>query len=158
MYQAKSDNKISLSFDQGTLLLTGIVSDQLPKTKGAHIWIWDTRVSAWRCNAIYYGVINKTLVERFGIQFSDNVMKPAAVSYSKVDLPKPRPEQAEALAAWTQANCRGQIIMPTGTGKTEVAFAAMAQTKTASLIVAPVRDLMYQWHRRILRAFGYDAD
>jgi len=47
--------------------------------------------------------------------------------------------------------------MPTGTGKTEVALAAMARTKVASLIVAPVRDLMYQWHRRILAAFDYDA-
>ena len=47
--------------------------------------------------------------------------------------------------------------MPTGTGKTEVAFAAMAETKIATLVVAPVRDLMYQWHRRILAAFGYDA-
>jgi superfamily II DNA or RNA helicase len=47
--------------------------------------------------------------------------------------------------------------MPTGTGKTEVALAAMARMKIASLIVAPVRDLMYQWHRRILTAFDYDA-
>ncbi len=47
--------------------------------------------------------------------------------------------------------------MPTGTGKTEVAFAAMAETQVATLIVAPVRDLMYQWHRRILATFGYDA-
>jgi len=27
----------------------------------------------------------------------------------------------------------------------------------ATLVVAPVRDLMYQWHRRILTTFGYDA-
>ena len=33
----------------------------------------------------------------------------------------------------------------------------MARTKTATLVVAPVRDLMYQWHRRILRAFDYDG-
>jgi len=47
--------------------------------------------------------------------------------------------------------------MPTGTGKTEVALAAMAKTATAALVVAPIRDLMYQWHRRILKAFDYDA-
>ena len=47
--------------------------------------------------------------------------------------------------------------MPTGVGKTEVALAAMAETKTTTLVVAPIRDLMYQWHRRILNAFGYDA-
>ena len=47
--------------------------------------------------------------------------------------------------------------MPTGTGKTEVALAAMVQTGTATLVVAPIRDLMYQWHRRILKGLGYDA-
>ncbi len=47
--------------------------------------------------------------------------------------------------------------MPTGTGKTEVALAAMAQTGVATLVVAPIRDLMYQWHRRILKGLGYDA-
>jgi superfamily II DNA or RNA helicase len=148
---------ISLSFDQGTLLLTGLSRAQLPKANGSDVWNWDARVGAWRCDAIHYSTISKTFVERFGASFSDNVMKPVAVSFPKIDLPTARIEQAEALVAWTQANCRGQIIMPTGTGKTEVAFAAMAQTKTATLIVAPVRDLMYQWHRRILQAFGYDS-
>ena len=47
--------------------------------------------------------------------------------------------------------------MPTGTGKTEVALAAMERIATSTLVVAPVRDLMYQWHRRILDRLGYDA-
>ena len=47
--------------------------------------------------------------------------------------------------------------MPTGTGKTEVALHLLNQTNCSALIVAPVRDLMYQWHRRILLALGYDA-
>ena len=157
--------QISLSFDRGTLLLTGPTRNLLPETSGSCTWKWDTRVGAWRCDAIYYAAIREALAERFGAYFSDNVMrdpalreaKPACISFSKVNLPRLRPEQTEALAAWSQADCRGQIIMPTGTGKTEVALAAMARTKTATLIVAPIRDLMYQWHRRILRAFDYDA-
>jgi len=157
MSRTESDKKISLSFDRGTLSLTGPTRNQLPETDGSCIWIWDPRVAAWRCDAIYYAAVCKALVERFGENFSDKVVKPAAISWPKVDLPKLRPEQAEALALWTQADCRGQIIMPTGTGKTEVALAAMAETKTATLIVAPVRDLMYQWHRRIFRAFDVDG-
>jgi len=105
----------------------------------------------------YYAVIRKALFERFRTRFSDKVMKSACISWPKVDLPKLRREQTDALRAWSQAGYRGQIIMPTGTGKTEVALAAMARTKTATLVVAPVRDLMYQWHRRILRAFDYDG-
>ncbi len=76
---------------------------------------------------------------------------------SGIKLVKLRDGQRAALEAWTRGGSRGQIIMPTGTGKTEVALAAMARTKTATLVVAPVRDLMYQWHRRILKAFDYDA-
>jgi superfamily II DNA or RNA helicase len=33
----------------------------------------------------------------------------------------------------------------------------MSRTRVATLIVAPVRDLMHQWHQRILRKLGYDA-
>jgi len=138
-------------------LLTGLTRKELPDACGSCVWRWDTRVGAWRCDAIHYATIYKTLLERFGADFSDEVMKPACVSWPKVELPKLRQEQTEALAAWSQAGCRGQIIMPTGTGKTEVALAAMARTKTATLVVAPVRDLMYQWHRRILRAFDVDG-
>ena len=47
--------------------------------------------------------------------------------------------------------------MPTGTGKTEVALAIMRDAAVSTLVVSPVRDLMYQWHRRILRGLGYDA-
>lgn len=71
-------------------------------------------------------------------------------------LPTLRPEQDLALRAW-QSTRQGVVVMPTGTGKTEVALHAMASTGCATLIVAPVRDLMYQWHRRILRGLGYDA-
>lgn len=52
---------------------------------------------------------------------------------------------------------RGVIVMPTGTGKTEAALAAMKETAVSTFIVVPVRDLMYQWHQRILAAFDYNA-
>ena len=51
-----------------------------------------------------------------------------------------RPEQEQALRAWEEAGCRGVIVMPTGTGKTEVALAAMARARVATLVVAPVRE------------------
>jgi len=157
MNKTESHKQVSLLFDRGTLLLTGPARNQVPDASGSCVWRWDSRVGAWRCDAIYYAVIRKALFERFGTRFSDKVMKSACIWWPKVDLPKLRREQTDALTAWSQATCRGQIIMPTGTGKTEVALAAMARTKTATLVVAPVRDLMYQWHRRILRAFDYDA-
>jgi len=148
---------IYLRFDRGTLLLSGVRREHLCDISAPSVWAWDSRVAALRCDAIHFAAVGMALAGQFGPSLSDEVPKPARVCWPKVRLPKLRPHQIEALEAWFRAGCRGQIIMPTGTGKTEVALAAMARTKVASLIVAPVRDLMYQWHRRILAAFDYDA-
>jgi len=148
---------ISLSFNQGTLILTGIGREELPQIPTLSVWTWDSRVGALRCDAIHYAAVRADLAGQFGQSLSDEVPKPCDVYWPKVKLPKLRSNQIEALEAWSKADFRGQIIMPTGTGKTEVALAAMARLKIATLVVAPVRDLMYQWHRRILAAFDYDA-
>ena len=148
---------ICLRFDRGTLLLTGIGLGQAQNICGRSFWTWDSRVGALRCDAIHYAAVRSTLTDRLGASLVDDVPRPQDVHWPKVKLVKLRDSQRKALDAWTQGGNQGQIIMPTGTGKTEVALAAMARTKTATLIVAPVRDLMYQWHRRILAAFEYDA-
>jgi len=157
MMDGKLPNQISLSFDRGTLLLTGVNRGQLPAEPGSPVWTWDPRVGAWRCDAIHYAAVRAILSRRFASRFHDGTLQPDRICWPKTELPMLRPEQQEALAAWLRGGRRGQVIMPTGTGKTEVAFAVMAETKVATLVVAPVRDLMYQWHRRILAAFGYDA-
>ena len=149
--------QITLSFDRGTLLLAGSQPGEPASAHGSSRWTWDVRVGAWRCDAVHYPAVHAALRRRFGLSFQDNVPQPVRVSWPQTDLPALRPEQKEAVTAWMQAGRRGQIIMPTGTGKTEVAFAIMAQTQIATLVVAPIRDLMYQWHRRILTTFGYDA-
>lgn len=147
----------TLSFDRGTLLLRQATQNELPRVAGEQVWRWDRRVNAWRCAALHYAALRKNLKERFGAGFVNEIAEPADVFWPAVNLPELRSEQEQALSAWTEAGCRGQIIMPTGTGKTEVALAAMAQTRKATLVVAPIRDLMYQWHRRILQALDYDA-
>lgn len=149
--------QISLSFDHGTLLLAGSQPGEATGAPGSSRWAWDARVGAWRCDAIHYPAVRAALSRRFAPSFQDNVPQPVRVSWPKTYLPALRPEQKQAVTAWMQAGRRGQIIMPTGTGKTEVAFSIMAQTQIATLVVAPIRDLMYQWHRRILATFGYDA-
>ncbi len=138
-------------------MLSGLRGEDLPDAAGLTGGAWDARVGAWRCDAIHYRWIRQVLQNRLKLPLRDDVPSPVRVSPAKVGLPTLRSEQAEALAAWIRAGSRGQIIMPTGTGKTEVALAAMAEIEVATLVVAPVRDLMYQWHRRILAAFDYDA-
>src|SRR5206468_5790752 len=97
------------------------------------------------------------LHRELGPRFRDAVRVPPRVAWAKSLETVLRPEQESALAAWESAGGRGLVVMPTGTGKTEVALAAMARSRVATLVVAPVRDLMHQWHRRILRSLGYDA-
>jgi len=157
MNPTESLQQVSLSFDRGTLLLHGLSRPRLPAVLDPTVWTWDHRVAAWRCAAIHYAAVRKDLADVRGATFTDKVPGLVGVSWPKLDMVKLRPEQTAALAAWCNADRRGQVIMPTGTGKTEVALAAMNHAKTATLVVAPIRDLMYQWHRRILRALGYDA-
>ena len=68
-----------------------------------------------------------------------------------------RPDQCQAADAFHDAAGRGVIVMPTGTGKTVVAIEILLRTQASVLIVVPVRDLMYQWHAKILQATGTDA-
>lgn len=152
---ADRSHPLVLRFDRGTLVLSG--SRCAPAERPGECWQWDHRVSAWRCEAIHYRRICRDLDASPGIAWRDEVPRPARMHWKQVSLPKLWAEQAEALAAWTNGGCRGQVVMPTGTGKTEVALAAMAQTATSTLVVAPIRDLMYQWHRRILQGLGHDA-
>jgi superfamily II DNA or RNA helicase len=145
----------SFSFGGGTLLLQGMTSWSVRQVFGPSQWRWDTRVSAWRCDAVDYQAVRRTLADS-SRPFADSVPAWRPVDWPKVAIPSLRPEQSEAVAAWHQLG-RGVIVMPTGTGKTEVALAIMRETAVATLVVAPVRDLMYQWHRRILQGLGCDA-
>lgn len=144
-----------LSFVGGTLILEGISADAVQRLFGPNRWVWDGRVRAWRCDAIHYDSIRTALLQQ-QLAIEDTVAQWQPVRWPKVSLHTLRPDQSEALAAW-QRTRRGVVVMPTGTGKTEVALRAMVQAAVSTLVVAPVRDLMYQWHRRILQGLGYDA-
>jgi superfamily II DNA or RNA helicase len=145
----------SLTFAGGTLILKDMLSWTVRRRFGPRLWRWDTRVSGWRCDALEYQAVRDVLASD-GRPWHDNVPAWGPVAWPKPQLPELRPEQKDAVAAW-KASGRGVIVMPTGTGKTEVALAIMHEAAVATLIVAPVRDLMYQWHRRILAGLGYDA-
>ncbi len=145
---------VSLAFRGGTLLLGGVVRQGDALSRDVP-WAWDPRVGAWRCDAVYYAAVVRWL-RRTGIECDDSVPQWQSVRWPENDMPALRAEQRQAVTAWLETG-RGCVVMPTGTGKTEVALAIMAETNVSTLVVAPVRDLMYQWHRRILDRLGYDA-
>ncbi|MFM2217559.1 MAG: UvrABC system protein [Planctomycetota bacterium] len=165
----------------------------LDEVFGRGLWVWDPRVSRWRTDAYRYELIRKIVDERSLLiddqvgTAGNSVTEPSSVNQpgstnppgsntttaagladvlrepSANKLPTLRPEQAQAIAGWEKSR-QGIIVMPTGTGKTEVALSILSNRRAANsqrphraLIVAPVRDLMYQWHRRILRGLGIDA-
>ncbi len=45
------------------------------------------------------------------------------------------------------------MVLPTGSGKTRVAFAAMARTGLRALCLVPTRALLEQWHREIVKVY-----
>ena len=151
----QADTTTTLEFDQGTLLLRGWHQAALKGILGEHPFRFDQRVDACRCDAFYYRQVIGQLSEK-AWRFHDSVKQWQKICWKKTDIHSLRTEQQQAASAWLEAQ-RGVVVMPTGTGKTEVALQLMNQTACSTLIVAPVRDLMYQWHRRIHAAFDYDA-
>jgi len=158
-----NDLSFPISFDQGTLVTTsgGWTREDIETTFGPGLWTWDPRVAQWRCEAIHYRDVIMTLWELKdqGVRFDDQARNWCDVRWaneSEQNVHTPRKEQSAAIQAWLE-NKRGCVVMPTGTGKTEVALHLLKETHCSTLIVSPVRDLMYQWHRRIQAGLGYDA-
>jgi superfamily II DNA or RNA helicase len=150
-----ADEHYNLTFSEGTLVLRGPLGGKLDDVFGKAGWLWDRRVGAWRCDAIAYPDLCERL-RASQVRCDDQVPAWQNVRWPRVKLHALRDEQQAAVDAWEPSG-RGCVVMPTGTGKTEVALTVMARHPLSTLVVAPVRDLMYQWHRRILEGLGYDA-
>ncbi|TWU07958.1 DEAD/DEAH box helicase family protein [Stieleria varia] len=151
-----SDTTPCLQFDQGTLTLRGVAEPLLLKLFPQLVWVNDSRGKCWRTDAMHYQEVVQTLQRWLAEDFIDDVPQWHEVTLSKRKLHSLRADQNKALNAWME-NKRGVVVMPTGTGKTEVALHAMCSVGCGVLVVSPVRDLMYQWHDRILAATGIDS-
>ncbi len=141
----------ALSFDRGSLRLDAPATIQVPS-----YFLWDARVGAWRTAAInHFRVCEDAAAYR--LTLTDQAPRFFQAPTIRQALPPLRPDQQAAVEAWEQAGGRGVIVKPTGTGKTEIALAIIARHRAPTLVVAPLRDLMYQWQRRIKKGLGFDA-
>ncbi len=61
-----------------------------------------------------------------------------------------REYQVEALEAWKKNNYKGIIALPTGTGKTIIAIAAIAELGVRTLIVTYTKEQMIQWADKVV--------
>ncbi len=136
---------MKLQFDRGTILVTDPPKHlNLAEAPGV---LWDPRVRAYRAPASRYPALRRWLFEA-GVRFLDITPPPRSMpdAWSAVDL---RPYQEAALSAWELAHRRGVVALPTGSGKTRLALAAMQRTRLSALCLVPTRVLLDQWSREI---------
>jgi len=134
-----------LTFDRGTLLL----EDAPPGVEAADFpgFLWDARVGALRAPARLAYALAAALRRR-DVPLLD-APRPRLVPPSGIRPVTLRPYQHAALLAWRRAGRRGVVALPTGAGKTRVALAAIAATRTPCLVLVPTRALMEQWLRAL---------
>ncbi len=142
--------RMLLLFDHGTLLLREAPHPRaLADLPGA---LWDERVRALRFPARFHDRVVAELRRR-GVRFTDQVTETGATppALGEVAL---RPYQEAAFEAWHLAGRRGLAVLPTGSGKTRLAIAAMARTGARTLCLVPTRVLLDQWARAIQELTG----
>jgi superfamily II DNA or RNA helicase len=139
-----------LVFDRGTIVLLDVNQHGARPGEAADFpgALWDPRIAALRCPARFHQALVAELRRR-GVRFADEVSggePPLTNSAPAVAL---RPYQEAALAAWELSGRRGVAVLPTGSGKTRLAIAAVARTNVPALCLVPTRVLLDQWARAI---------
>ena len=140
---------MTLRFDRGTVLLTDVPAGvDLAAAPGV---VWDRRVRAYRAPAIKYSVLRRWLFAA-GLGFQDVRPRQRSLqaAWSGVEL---RAYQEAALSAWELARRRGLVALPTGSGKTRLALAAIQRTRLSALCLVPTRVLLEQWSREIAAVY-----
>jgi superfamily II DNA or RNA helicase len=101
--------------------------------------------------AIHYPEVLEFLA-RSGLDFKDEVLDspPCPELTGRTRL---RKYQKEALRSWLSAGKRGVIVLPTGSGKTVVAMAAISELNAPTIVLVPTIDLMEQWRVRLRKEF-----
>lgn len=89
--------------------------------------------------------LDEELLERF------------ALPVTPVLAVQPRPYQQEAIRNWLANGGRGVVVLPTGSGKTVVAFMALEQAPVRTLIIVPTIELLRQWHDSLVKQLALPA-
>jgi superfamily II DNA or RNA helicase len=145
-----AENPILLQFDGGTILVTGAAPEKLAALPGCR---HDPRLTAYRAEGRYYRRIVEYLRGR-GIAYLDEARAYEATPWKLRSPREPFPHQLEARDAWWNADGRGVVVLPTGTGKTYMAILAIEKSARPTLVVTPTIDLLNQWYDELLAAFG----
>ena len=133
--------KTALTYDNGTILITGGIS-HIPFATV------DPRTNHLRARALDYQNIIDYL-KQSEIQYDDSHVLDLVPSPNiLVDNARHlvlRDYQQKALDRWVKSGKRGCVVLPTGSGKTVIGVKAIEIVNAASLIIVPTIDLMDQW-------------
>lgn len=137
---------VRLVFDRGTVLLLAAGEGELHDVPAL---LWDPRVGAYRAPGYRHRQLTSEL-QRRGVAVIDDVRGASeqlpSDSWKTITL---RPYQEAALTGWELAGRRGLVVLPTGSGKTRLALAAMARSGGTAVCVVPTRVLLDQWLRQL---------
>ena len=126
---------LSLRFHRGTLEIEGDTSF----IEGAVVDPWSATA---RAPASALASIANACAIR-GVELRGAPMWP--LRQTSIEGLSLRPYQEAALHAWKEADSRGIVVLPTGAGKTRVAFAALGDTGLPAAVLCPTRALASQW-------------
>ncbi len=141
---------LRLTYHQGTLVcVTGRRLSALEQRLPA--LAWDPDLPGYRaCASDYHRV--RVVARALGVHLEDQLaaerptgFRPGSFGGAMSRSPSLRPYQQAALHAWEHNHQRGILILPTGSGKTHVALAAIARAARPALILVPTRLLLRQW-------------
>jgi len=137
---------VVLSFEEGTVRVDGDPGVPLPGVER------DPRSESGRVPAFRYAAVRDAL-RPLDVDVDDRVLSlpelpPLSSTYELRDY------QRAALDAWDEADRRGVVELPTGSGKTVVAIGAMERLATPTLVVVPTIDLLNQWRDELTAEFG----
>jgi superfamily II DNA or RNA helicase len=130
-----------LLFDHGTLVLA-----EAPELKADRVpgLLWDPRVALFRAPAFRYADVRAAL-NHCPSPLRDEVRPSGLAEPASCAALELRPYQRAALLSWELSGRRGTIVLPTGSGKTQVALAALGSSAARALCLVPTRALLTQW-------------
>src|SRR5262249_37603312 len=102
---------ILLSFDAGTLVVSGRPAEQLLALPGVQ---HDPRSDNYRAEALHYRLIVEHL-RRKKIEYQDEARAFQPTLWQLRTSRDPFPHQTEGLETWIQKGSKGVVVLPTGT-------------------------------------------
>jgi superfamily II DNA or RNA helicase len=115
--------------------------------------VWDARAGVWRASAHRYAEIVASATEQRAT-VEDEVAPRLRACPGNWVRPSLRTYQEQAIDAWEAFGRRGIVCLPTGSGKTRVAIAALAAMRVSALVLCPTRALLGEWERTLVRWYA----